>query len=135
MLRRCLDPKHHKYRLYGAMGVTICESWLDFERFVADVGGTAFPRSYLGSLARSVWTLRPMEYQMGHAKAASEQPPDLPARRRLILRMRSFCPNTDHDRLLPKCGACAPWAKSRPWARFCRGYSAPNANKYPAKAA
>jgi hypothetical protein len=39
MNRRCYDPKHHKYRLYGAMGITVCDRWRQsFEAFCEDVG-------------------------------------------------------------------------------------------------
>lgn len=29
MVRRCTDPKHEKYALYGAKGITICGDWLE----------------------------------------------------------------------------------------------------------
>ena len=35
MLERCRDPKR-KY--YGAKGVKVCERWLSFENFLADMG-------------------------------------------------------------------------------------------------
>ena len=27
MRHRCYNPKHHKFRLYGANGITICDEW------------------------------------------------------------------------------------------------------------
>lgn len=38
MKDRCLNPSHDSYGHYGAKGVTICERWLIFENFLADMG-------------------------------------------------------------------------------------------------
>ena len=38
MMRRCLSPGAPKYPEYGGRGVTICERWRDFARFLADMG-------------------------------------------------------------------------------------------------
>jgi hypothetical protein len=38
MKRRCLSPKATNYHLYGAKGVTVCERWLTFDNFLADMG-------------------------------------------------------------------------------------------------
>jgi hypothetical protein len=39
MLSRCLNPKHPRYRQYGARGVQICQRWLEsFQNFLADMG-------------------------------------------------------------------------------------------------
>jgi hypothetical protein len=38
MLRRCLDPNATSYRYYGARGITVCQRWLRFENFYADMG-------------------------------------------------------------------------------------------------
>lgn len=35
MLRRCADPANE---YYGARGITVCERWLDFANFLADMG-------------------------------------------------------------------------------------------------
>ncbi|UNY39894.1 hypothetical protein KLEB273_gp032 [Bacillus phage vB_BauM_KLEB27-3] len=36
--QRCLNPKSSAYENYGAKGITICEEWMDFEKFFADMG-------------------------------------------------------------------------------------------------
>jgi hypothetical protein len=38
MLERCRDPEHPRYHRYGGRGVKVCERWLDFDLFYADVG-------------------------------------------------------------------------------------------------
>ena len=38
MLSRCRNPKHPRFRQYGARGVTVCERWFCFEAFLADMG-------------------------------------------------------------------------------------------------
>jgi hypothetical protein len=38
MLERCHNPKNPKYYMYGALGVKVCERWLSFENFLADMG-------------------------------------------------------------------------------------------------
>lgn len=38
MVQRCNNPNHIGYKNYGAKGVKVCESWLKFENFLADMG-------------------------------------------------------------------------------------------------
>ncbi len=38
MLRRCLWPGEHDRKYYKDRGITVCERWLKFENFVADMG-------------------------------------------------------------------------------------------------
>ena len=33
MKTRCLNPRNRAYKWYGAVGITICSEWLDFEEF------------------------------------------------------------------------------------------------------
>jgi hypothetical protein len=38
ILQRCLNPKYHRYKDYGGRGILVCERWLKFENFYADMG-------------------------------------------------------------------------------------------------
>jgi len=38
MKDRCLNPKHVAYSRYGGSGIQVCERWLDFPNFLADMG-------------------------------------------------------------------------------------------------
>lgn len=35
---RCRDPKHPYYPSYGGRGITVCDRWMVFENFYADMG-------------------------------------------------------------------------------------------------
>jgi hypothetical protein len=38
MMTRCFNQKQAAYKYYGAKGITVCEAWLKFEGFYADMG-------------------------------------------------------------------------------------------------
>lgn len=38
MKARCRNPQHPSYEHYGGRGITVCERWLKFENFLADMG-------------------------------------------------------------------------------------------------
>lgn len=48
MIARCSNVNHASYRLYGAIGITVCDRWLKFENFLSDMGekpkGTSIDR-------------------------------------------------------------------------------------------
>lgn len=41
MKERCLNADHKYFAQYGGRGITICERWLDFRNFHADLGNSA----------------------------------------------------------------------------------------------
>jgi hypothetical protein len=38
MKTRCLNPGHPAFKDYGGRGITVCERWMTFENFIADMG-------------------------------------------------------------------------------------------------
>lgn len=44
MTERCTDPRHPKYEIYGARGITICERWNSFQNFMLDMGRKPDPK-------------------------------------------------------------------------------------------
>lgn len=38
MKKRCSNPDHPSYQDYGGRGISVCERWLSFENFLADMG-------------------------------------------------------------------------------------------------
>lgn len=38
MIQRCVNSKEISYKRYGARGITVCDRWMKFEAFFADMG-------------------------------------------------------------------------------------------------
>jgi hypothetical protein len=38
MLARCRNPKRSQFKNYGGRGILVCDRWLNFENFLADMG-------------------------------------------------------------------------------------------------
>lgn len=38
MLDRCRNPKNHQFNDYGGRGISVCNRWMTFENFYADMG-------------------------------------------------------------------------------------------------
>lgn len=47
MVQRCTNPNSTAWKDYGARGITVCERWLTFENFYADMGDRPFPGASL----------------------------------------------------------------------------------------
>ncbi len=44
MKSRCLNPNASKYKHYGGRGITVCDEWLQFINFYADMGDKPTPK-------------------------------------------------------------------------------------------
>ncbi|MGE3448683.1 MAG: hypothetical protein AB7H92_14010 [Microbacteriaceae bacterium] len=56
MKRRCANPARPEFRYYGGRGISVCERWLSFENFLADMGERPpAPNWYVGK--RPYWSL------------------------------------------------------------------------------
>ncbi len=38
MIQRCRNPKNPSFKNYGGRGIKVCERWMDFDSFLADMG-------------------------------------------------------------------------------------------------
>jgi hypothetical protein len=38
MRQRCFNPSDKGYKNYGGRGITVCDRWMDFANFIADMG-------------------------------------------------------------------------------------------------
>lgn len=47
MIQRCNQPSNVSYKNYGAKGIKVCDRWMTFENFYADMGDPPFPRAQL----------------------------------------------------------------------------------------
>src|SRR5437762_2841096 len=49
IIQRCTNPKNSAFKHYGGRGIKVCERWLAFENFLADMGprpeGTSIERN------------------------------------------------------------------------------------------
>lgn len=43
MIQRCTNPNNTKHMDYAGRGITVCERWLDFSTFLADMGPKPTP--------------------------------------------------------------------------------------------
>lgn len=42
MWKRCTDPNHPKYHLWGGRGIRVCDRWRDYRNFLTDMGERPF---------------------------------------------------------------------------------------------
>ena len=47
MKQRCFNPNHKQYSDYGGRGITVCDRWLNFKNFLADMGSRPSPKHSL----------------------------------------------------------------------------------------
>lgn len=44
IIQRCNNPNCNRYKDYGGRGITVCDRWLKFENFIADMGMKPSPK-------------------------------------------------------------------------------------------
>jgi hypothetical protein len=59
MIQRCSNPNYIGYANYGERGITVCEEWQSFDRFLADMGPKPAPRH----------TIERLDNELGYSKA------------------------------------------------------------------
>lgn len=74
MKSRCTNPHDKSYPWYGAIGVAVCDRWMDFENFLADMGprpeGTTLGRiGDVGNYEPGNVTWEPKQSQVGSVNA------------------------------------------------------------------
>jgi hypothetical protein len=47
MIQRCSDPNIKSFKSYGGRGIQVCDRWLEFENFIADMGKPPTPKHSL----------------------------------------------------------------------------------------
>jgi hypothetical protein len=53
MKQRCLNKNNHHFKDYGGRGITVCERWMKFENFIADMGLKPDPKLTLDRIDNS----------------------------------------------------------------------------------
>jgi len=68
MIERCTNPKHEKYKNYGAKGISVHPSWLDFATFFKYVGSKPTPKHSLDRFPN-----REGNYEPGNVRWATQR--------------------------------------------------------------
>jgi hypothetical protein len=66
MIQRCTNPNDSGWHRYGGRGITVCNRWIKFENFLADMGRRPFPKAQIDRVNNSLgygpdncqWTTR-----------------------------------------------------------------------------
>lgn len=90
MKRRCLNPRASQYSYYGGRGVTVCERWLTFANFFADMGDKPSPEHSLERLNNDgpytpdncIWATR--------SQQVTNRRPSAPRERTCVVCCRAF---------------------------------------------
>lgn len=80
MKARCMNPNSCGYPNYGGRGITVCERWLTFENFFADMGRRPSPRFSLDRFPN-----KNGDYEPGNVRWASQKQQMNNIRRNIIL--------------------------------------------------
>lgn len=71
MVARCNDPNSTSYRYYGARGIRVCERWMVFENFLADMGERPFSSAQIDRFPDQRGDYRPGNARWATAKVNS----------------------------------------------------------------
>lgn len=120
MKQRCSNPNNRAYHNYGGRGITVCQRWLTFENFLADMGERPEHRS-LDRIDND------RNYEPGNCRWATKRQQENNTRRNVILEYQGTKKTvTEWARAL---GICPSTLRLRLW----RGWDTERALSHPAR--
>jgi len=90
MLARCHRESHRWFSHYGARGITVCEEWLSFENFYADMGDPPDGLSIHRIDNDGPYALWNCKWATRTEQRANQRPPRRKGRRASAAEIRAF---------------------------------------------
>jgi hypothetical protein len=90
MLQRCFNPHNRSYSYYGGRGITVCERWLKFENFYADMGDPPPGMSLDRIDVNGNYTPKNCKWATRAEQTRNRRPPKQRRRRADVTQIRAF---------------------------------------------